>query len=157
MMHKVNPAARPAPQGSRAKTAARQAARMLINSAPILTGVIILVSVIGALVPKEALGTLFSGNRLLDPIVGSALGSVLGGNPITSYVLGGELLKQGVSLMAVTAFLVAWVTVGLIQLPAESLLLGKRFAIARNLTAFVCSIIVALITVSALHFLGVGV
>ena len=67
---------------------------------------------------------------------------------MTSYVLGGELFKQGVSLVAVTAFLVAWVTVGLVQLPAESMILGKRFAITRNITAFILSIIVAIITVS---------
>ena len=32
-------------------------------------------------------------------------------------LLGGELLDKGVSLVAVTAFLVSWVTVGSIQLP----------------------------------------
>ena len=57
------------------------------------------------------------------------------------------MLKQGISLLAVTAFLVAWVTVGLVQLPAEAMLLGKKFAIIRNITSFVFAIIVAVITV----------
>jgi len=57
------------------------------------------------------------------------------------------MLSQGVGLIAVTAFIVSWVTVGIIQLPAESAILGKRFALLRNLTAFVFSIIVAIITV----------
>jgi len=57
------------------------------------------------------------------------------------------MLKQGVGLIAVTAFLVSWVTVGLIQFPAESTILGKKFAILRNISAFILSIIVAIITI----------
>ena len=74
------------------------------------------------------------------------IGSISAGNPITSYIFGGELLDQGINLLAVTAFLVAWVTVGLVQLPAESFLLGKRFAILRNAISFIFSIFVAIIT-----------
>ena len=74
------------------------------------------------------------------------MGSILAGNPITSYIIGGELLAQGISMTAVTAFLVAWVTVGMVQLPAESILLGKRFAVTRNIAAFVFSVIVAILT-----------
>jgi hypothetical protein len=47
----------------------------------------------------------------------------------------------------VTAFLVAWVTVGIIQLPAEIMMLGKRFAITRNILSFIFSILVAIMTV----------
>jgi len=63
------------------------------------------------------------------------------------------LLKQGISLLAVTAFLVAWVTVGLVQLPAEVMMLGKKFAIIRNITAFIFAIIVAIITIVILDAL----
>jgi len=56
------------------------------------------------------------------------------------------MLERGVSLIAVTAFIVAWVTVGVVQFPAEVAILGKRFAIARNAVAFISAIIVALIT-----------
>ncbi|OYT31107.1 hypothetical protein B6U93_04115, partial [Candidatus Woesearchaeota archaeon ex4484_78] len=90
---------------------------------------------------------------ILDPLIGSSLGSVLAGNPITSYIVSGELLKQGVSLVAVTSFIVAWVTVGIVQLPAESLLLGKKFAIVRNITSFIFSIVVAIITVAMVNLL----
>jgi len=132
---------------SRIKESIIKAGKALWNSAPILFGVLLLISIVSVLIPKSAFTIFFKGNPMIDPIVGSAFGSILAGNPITSYVLGGELLDQGVSLLAVTAFLVAWVTVGIVQLPAESMLLGKRFAIARNITAFVFSIIVAILTV----------
>jgi len=83
--------------------------------------------------------------------LGSLVGSISAGNPITSYILGGEFLEQGVGLMAVTAFLVAWVTVGVIQLPAESIILGKKFAILRNLTSFIFAMIVAILTIIILE------
>ena len=129
------------------KQAIVKSAKAMYKSLPVLLGVILLVSLANTLIPKSIYSSLFSKNLFLDSVIGSALGSILAGNPITSYILGGEFLKQGISLVAVTAFLVAWVTVGIVQLPAESMLLGKKFAITRNITAFVFSIIVAIITV----------
>ena len=121
--------------------------RAFQRSLPILLGVILLVSLIQVIIPPSAFLWLFSKNTLLDSAIGSFLGSILAGNPITSYILGGELLQQGVSLMAVTAFLISWVTVGIIQLPAEIALLGKNFALVRNVTAFLLSIVIAIFTV----------
>ena len=125
----------------------RKAAKALWSAFPVLAGVVLLVGLANALIPKSAYAEIFSGNAVIDPLLGSALGSVLAGNPVTSYVLGGEFLSLGVSLAAVTAFLVAWVTVGIVQLPAESVILGKRFALLRNATSFVFAITTALITV----------
>jgi hypothetical protein len=86
-------------------------------------------------------------------LVGAVLGSVAAGNPLAGYILGGELLAGGVSLIAVTALIVAWVTVGVVQLPAESLLLGRRFALSRNLLGFLSAIAIAYLTVGALRLL----
>jgi uncharacterized membrane protein YraQ (UPF0718 family) len=129
------------------KEAVIKAGKALWKSFPVLLGAILLISLANVLIPKSFYLVLFSKIPFLDSLIGSLVGSILAGNPVTSYIFGGEMLKQGVSLIAVTAFLVAWVTVGLVQLPAESILLGKRFAIVRNITAFLFSIITALITV----------
>ncbi len=128
------------------KEALIKSAKSLYQTLPILIGAILLVSLANALIPKTFYSTMFRNNLFLDPFIGSAIGSILAGSPITSYIIGGELLKQGISLVAVTAFLVAWVTVGMVQLPAESVMLGKKFAVVRNITAFLFSIIVAIIT-----------
>ena len=129
------------------KQAIAKSAKGIYKALPVLIGIILLVSLANTLIPKSIYSALFSKNIFLDSIIGSALGSILAGNPITSYVLGGEFLNQGISLVAVTAFIVAWVTVGMVQLPAEMMLLGKKFAITRNITAFIFAIMVALITV----------
>ena len=114
---------------------------------PILVGVVLLISLASTLIPKSAFTKLFTMNVFLDPVIGATLGSILAGNPITSYILGGEFLTLGISLIAIIAFLVSWVTVGIVQLPAEIMMLGKKFSITRNILSFIFSIIVAIITV----------
>ena len=123
-----------------------KSARAMYNSVPILLGIILLISLANAIMPKTVYASFFRGNAFFDSFIGSAIGSILAGTPITSYIISGELLNQGISLLAVTAFLVAWVTVGIVQLPAEAALLGKRFAIIRNITAFIFAMVVAIIT-----------
>ena len=78
-------------------------------------------------------------------------GSISFGIPITSYIVGGELLKEGVSLLAITAFILAWSTVGVAMLPLEISYLGKRFAIYRNIINFFFSIILAILTITILN------
>ncbi|PIT84798.1 hypothetical protein COU37_01505 [Candidatus Micrarchaeota archaeon CG10_big_fil_rev_8_21_14_0_10_45_29] len=125
----------------------QKAFKGLWSAFPILISVVLLISLVNVLVDAAFFAQFFGKNNALDLAVGATFGSILAGNPATSYVIGGELLGQGVSLLAVSAFLVCWVTVGVVQFPAESILLGKRFAIARNVSAFFCSIMVAVITV----------
>ena len=128
------------------KEAISKAGKALWKSFPLILGTILLVSLISVSIPKSFYTKVFTQNSFIDSIIGGVIGSISAGNPVVSYILGGELLTQGVSLIAVIAFIVAWVTVGLIQLPAESAMLGKRFAIIRNISAFILAIIVAIIT-----------
>lgn len=129
------------------KKSSKIAFKNILKTLPIVFGMLFLVSIITNVVPKSFYHKLFNGNMFLDALIGDILGSFLMGNPITGYIIGNELLKSGISLVAVTTFLVAWVTVGIFQLPAEALFLGKRFAIFRNISAFFMAIIVAFITV----------
>ena len=133
------------------KQAIIKAGKGLWKAFPMIFGTILLISLISTSIPKSFYTIVFSNNLFLDPLIGSLVGSVSAGNPITSYIFGGELLTQGISLLAVTAFLVAWVTVGIIQLPAESMILGKKFALLRNITSFILAIVVAVITILILE------
>jgi len=139
---------------SKIKISFKKTVNQLKQSLPIIFGVILLVTLLQTFVPITIYTNLFSGH-FWDPLVGSLLGSIAAGNPITSYIIGGELLKNNVSLIAVTAFIVAWTTVGIVQLPAESLMLGKKFALTRNILAFISSIIVAVLTVFLLNIFNV--
>jgi predicted Fe-Mo cluster-binding NifX family protein len=129
------------------RQAARSSARQFASLLPILIGVVLLIGLFNAFVSREFLASIFSGGPLLDTLRGACFGSILAGNPINSYVIGGELLKHGVSLFAVTALIITWVTVGLVQLPAEIAALGRKFALVRTAISFVMFTGVAAITV----------
>jgi len=127
--------------------------KSLARLAPILLGTLLSIGLVDTLIPKSFYIRVFNRSGLFSSFIGSITGSISAGSPITSYILGGEMLKQGVGLVAVTAFLVSWVTVGMIQLPAEAVILGKKFAILRNVSAFFLAIIVAIITVLIFYLL----
>jgi uncharacterized membrane protein YraQ (UPF0718 family) len=124
----------------------KKSGRAISRLFPIILGALLLVSLLNNIIPGSFYVTLFKKNVLLDAVIGSVIGSISAGSPLTSYVLGGEFMKNGVGIGAVTAFLVAWVTVGIVQLPVEIMILGRRFAIARNSTAFIFAIAIGILT-----------
>jgi hypothetical protein len=125
----------------------KKSAKSLWLALPAVLSTVLLIGLAITLMPKSFYSLIFGRSVVADIIVGDIAGSVSAGNPITSYIIGGELLTQNVSLVAVTVFIVSWVTVGVVQLPAESMILGRRFAIYRNITAFFMAIVVSLATV----------
>ncbi len=133
-------------------SAGRRAVRGLTNMIPIVSGVVLLVGLIKTAVPESFYTGLFQGHLFADSLIGASVGSLLTGNAATSYIIGGELTDKGIGLLPVTAFLVSWVTVGIVQLPAESVL-GKKFALLRNVTSFILAVAVAGITVFILGLL----
>ena len=118
-------------------------------SLPIIIGVLMLVNLLNPILQRYY-SQIFTGNYFIDTLVGALVGSISFGIPIVSYVTGGELLKQGVSLLAVTAFIFSWSTVYIVMMPLEISSLGKRFAILRNSLNFVAAIVIAILTVLTL-------
>lgn len=83
-----------------------------INLLPIVIGMLLLTSLVVTVFPEKLSAGLFGSNDMLDALIDTAVGSVAAGHPLASYLLGGEFLKCGVSLAAVTAFIVSWGTAG---------------------------------------------
>jgi hypothetical protein len=138
----------------RLKRSLKKTARTFVNLLPIIIGMLLLTSLAVTVFPEQISAGLFGSNDALDALIGASIGSVAAGHPLASYLLGGELLKSGVSLVAVTALIVSWVTVGIVQLPAEALMLGTRFAIYRNLICFVSAVMIAFLCVYTLRLIG---
>jgi len=134
--------------------ALRQSVRQFGRMLPVLFGVVLLAGLLKAFISPQALESVFTGRPFTDTLWGAVSGSIFGGNAVNSYVIGAALLDTGVSLFAVTALIVTWVTVGLIQLPAEAAALGTPFTIVRNLVAFVVSLGLAVFTVLVAGWLG---
>jgi uncharacterized membrane protein YraQ (UPF0718 family) len=120
--------------------AVKRSGNQFVSMLPIFLGVVLLIGLLNTFVSRDFLAALFSGNVVLDTFLGAFFGSILAGNPINSYVIGGELLQYGVSLFTVTALIITWVTVGIAAL-------GRRFALLRNGICFILSIPIAIITV----------
>ena len=121
---------------------------------PLLLGVIGLVGLFQVLVTPKMIASLFMGNAVIDTLIGTLAGATAAGNPVVSYLLGGELLNQGVSLYAVSAFVISWVTLGLSQLPAEVEVFGGRFTLYRNILAFVFTMLIATLTTLTVQVLA---
>jgi hypothetical protein len=115
---------------------------------------LLLTSLVIELFPEQLSTSLFGKNSVIDAWLGATIGGIAAGHPLVSYMLGGELQNSGVSLFAVTALIVSWVTVGMVQLPAEAFMLGKRFALYRILLSYLFAILIALLTVFTLQVLG---
>lgn len=116
--------------------ALRSASHQIGNLLPVMIGVIFLTGLFMTFMSGVFLPSLFSGGVWRDSFWGACLGSLFAGNAINSYIIGGQMLEAGVSVIAVTAFICSWVTVGLMQLPAEIAALGWRFAVVRNASCF---------------------
>ncbi len=118
----------------------------LRSMAPMLLGVVGLVGLFQTYMTPQMLQSLFSGHTLSDMSIGVVAGGVSVGQPFISYIIGGELLDEGVSMYAVSAFILSFVTLGVVQLPMEWSLFGRRFTLVRNLLALVFAFIVAFLT-----------
>ena len=124
----------------------------LKTSLPIIIGILMLINILDPMLQKFY-PIIFTGNYIIDPLIGAIAGSLSFGIPVVSYVTGGELLKHGVTLLAVTSFILTWSTVGVVMLPLEITHLGKKFAIYRNLFNLITSIIISIITILILNFI----
>lgn len=118
-----------------------KASKVIINNSPIILGVLLLSSLISSL----KIGLKTTGIKLLDAVIGALIGGLAIGNPTNSYIIAGESIKLGVSIAAITAFLISWVVVGITTIPLEAKFLGKRFALYRNIISLTMSIISGLI------------
>lgn len=121
----------------------RKALKTMRKIAPMLTAVVLLVGWFQSVVTPQWLHSLFSGDPISDTAVGVAAGAVSVGQPFLSYILAGELLKEGISYYAVTAFILSWVTLGIIQLPMEWEIFGGRFTLVRNGLSLLFAVLVS--------------
>lgn len=138
---------------ARLQTAFKNTFKTLLMVMPMLLAVIGLMGLFEAFVTLEMIESLFKGDAVSDTLIGTAAGAVSVGQPFLSYAIGGELLNEGVSLYAVTAFILSFVTLGLVQLPLEWTLFGTRFTLMRNLLSLIFAVLISLLTVYILGFL----
>ncbi len=132
------------------KASLRRTAGSLWSILPMLLAMIGLIGLFETVVTPEMLHNFFNGSTLKEIVIGVLSGAVSVGQPFLSYAVGGELLNEGVSLYAVTAFILSFVTLGLVQLPLEWALFGTRFTVVRNLLSLLFAFLISVATVYVL-------
>lgn len=132
-------------------TSGKKTIALFFRLFPVLLGVLLLSSLIIETIPALIAWGVLGHGSFIDMLIADAIGSIAAAQPVISYLLAGELQKAGVELYAVTTFIVAWVTVGIMPLPVEAMMLGWRFAVWRNALAFVMALLVAWLTVVSLN------
>lgn len=83
-------------------------------------------------------------------LIGGLAGALAIGPPLAAFPLAGSLLDAGAWPPAIAAFIVSWISVGVISLPFEASVFGSRFALARNSLAFLSSLLIGLLAGSFL-------
>lgn len=129
---------------SRLKKSLGGTLKNLMMIAPMLLAIIGLVGLFKTYITPEMLKSLFNGSPLHDMLVGVGVGGVSVGQPFLSYLVGGELLENGASFYGVTAFILSFVTLGVVQLPMSFSIFGLRFTLIQNVLALLFSFVLAL-------------
>ena len=79
------------------KEAFNKSIKGFLSMLPMLMAILLLLGIFDVYITKDILLSLFISNNFVDTITGTLLGGVLTGNPMISYILGGELTDAGVS------------------------------------------------------------
>lgn len=125
-------------------TSLQKATKMILTIMPMLLAVVGLVGLFNAFVTADMIRSLFNNTILHDVSISVFTGSISVGQPVVSYIVGSELLQKGVSLYAVSAFMLSFVTLGMLQIPLEYSLFGARFTLLRNVLALLFAVLLSL-------------
>ncbi len=105
----------------------------LSNLLPLLLSIFALVGLFQEFLPPEMIESLLGqGNRGTSLLLGGLIGAVSIGPPLASYPIAGSLLSNGAWPPAVAAFIMSWISVGVVTLPFEAKIFSWRFALIRN-------------------------
>jgi uncharacterized membrane protein YraQ (UPF0718 family) len=113
---------------------------------PLLIAVFSLVGLFQVfLTPEQVQRAMGAGNGWLALLVGGGIGAVSIGPPLAAYPLAGSMLEAGAWPPAVAAFIVSWISVGVVTLPFEAATFSLRFALLRNVVNFGLALLIGLL------------
>ena len=138
------------PNSNSAPTIKKAFVGALKNFASTLPMIIAITGLIGLFqtyITPSMLSNLFGFSDISDILIGTLTGAISSGNGAVSYVVAEGLKTQGVSIYALSAFILAWVTLGFIQIPAEASIFGLKFTFIRNILALISTILISYLAV----------
>ena len=122
------------------------AGQTFLRMVPLLLSIFALVGLFQEFVPAEMVRSwLGSRNQFLSLLNGGLIGAVAIGPPVAAFPIAGSFLDTGAWPPAAAAFIVSWVSVGVVTLPVEAHVFGWRFALWRNIITFFAAIFTGLL------------
>jgi uncharacterized membrane protein YraQ (UPF0718 family) len=115
----------------------KSAGNLLLQIIPLLVFAFIVAGMVRVLIPQEIISKwigMESGFRGL--LIGSAIGGLMPGGPMTSLPVAAGLLRMGASIGTMVALLTGWSLLAVSRLPLEIGLMGWKFALIRLACVF---------------------
>jgi len=124
--------------------ALKAAGKMFLSMLPMLVMIILLIGLLFGFVPEESLKQFLGEQSGFFGVISTALfGAVLHIPALLAFPLGASLLDKGASITVVAAFLTTLTMIGMVTLPLEIQVLGKKFALMRNGLSFIAALIIS--------------
>ncbi len=131
---------------SKTKMALRKAWKSFENILPQFLSILIIIGLAFAVLSPETITGLLGTSSGIWGILGAALiGSITLIPGFIAFPLAAALLNNGAGYMQIAAFVSTLMMVGIVTLPIEIKTFGKRATVIRNVSAFVFSLIVAVV------------
>ena len=124
----------------------RIAGRSLTKLLPMLMAIFGLVGLFQEYVPPHLVTRFLSeSSGFFSLLTATVVGAVSIGPPLAAYPLAEALLKAGAWPPAIAAFILSWISIGIITLPFEAATFGVRFALLRNGISFFAAMLCGLL------------
>jgi uncharacterized membrane protein YraQ (UPF0718 family) len=124
----------------------RIARNTLVKMLPMLLAIFGLIGLFQEFVPPELVYKyLNDSNGYMALLFGAIAGSISIGPPLAAYPLAETLIASGAWPPAIAAFILSWISVGIVTLPLEGSIFGYRFALLRNGISFLAAMLSGLL------------
>lgn len=126
--------------------ALRHALRSARSLAPSLLSVLMVIGLLLGFVSEEAIvRVLGEGSGILGVATAAVLGSLLHIPSLVAFPLAASLERAGASTVSIAMFISTLTMVGIVTLPLELRVVGRRFTVLRNALSLVCAVLIAMI------------
>jgi uncharacterized membrane protein YraQ (UPF0718 family) len=125
------------------RTALAKAWKMFREVAPLLVGVLAIVSLVLAAVTPAMLQRCLSGSGPLPFFTALGVGSIALIPGFIAYPLAGVLRHNGASVPVLAAFITSLMMVGVVTLPIEARFFGWRTSLLRNALSLIGALLVS--------------
>lgn len=127
------------------KKALKIAWKSFVRILPMMLTIIGLIGLMLTFISPETIKFVFSNQHWWSTSLAALLGSIMLMPAFIAFPLAASLLREGAGLMPIAAFVTTLTMVGIVSVPMEISIFGKRYTFLRNVLSFVAAIIIALI------------